>query len=138
MLKRCHNFPKLVFNQIQAYTTDTAYRIKTRNIEPQTLVFSFINSLTALSAEIEGRHYGGGVLELVPSEIRNLTVPIVSNVNGELLQLDENVRKNLRSDKLLEIQDGQILAKLGYSSYERDELRHAWLRLRDRRQRSKS
>ena len=29
---------------------------------------SFINPLTALSAELEGRHYGGGVLELIPSE----------------------------------------------------------------------
>jgi len=32
--------------------------------------------LTALSAELEGRHYGGGVLELVPSEIERLLVPL--------------------------------------------------------------
>jgi hypothetical protein len=33
-----------------------------------------VNSLTALTAELEGRHYGGGVLELVPSEIEKLAV----------------------------------------------------------------
>jgi hypothetical protein len=41
------------------------------------LVASFQNSLTLLSSEIEGRTYGGGVLELVPSEVARLKVPIV-------------------------------------------------------------
>jgi hypothetical protein len=41
------------------------------------LVAGFHNSFTILSAEVEGRSYGGGVLELVPSEIARLVVPLV-------------------------------------------------------------
>jgi hypothetical protein len=41
------------------------------------LVAGFHNSATLLSAEIEGRNYGGGVLELVPSEVARLAVPLL-------------------------------------------------------------
>ena len=75
MLKRAHDIPRLIFNQIGAYTTDTAYRITSPRYPAKTLVASFINSLTALSAELEGRHYGGGVLELIPSEIERRLIP---------------------------------------------------------------
>src|SRR5690606_3680901 len=78
MLKRSHDFPRLILNELGAFTTDTAYRIRVKEVSSHALVFSFINSLTALSAELEGRHYGGGVLELVPSEIERLLVPVVS------------------------------------------------------------
>ncbi len=43
-------------------------------------MFGFLNGLTALTAELEGRHYGGGVLELVPSEIEKLLVPVPSKI----------------------------------------------------------
>ena len=62
MLKRAHDTPRLILNRIGAYTTDTAYRIRTRDVSAEKLVGCFINPLTALSAELEGRHYGGGVL----------------------------------------------------------------------------
>src|SRR5262249_40514910 len=65
MLKRCHHFPRLVLNRAKAFSTDTAYRITPIRGTASGLVLSFVNSLTALSSELEGRHYGGGVLELV-------------------------------------------------------------------------
>ena len=61
MLKRAHNLPRLILNRAGAYTTDTAYRIKPLRTSAEALVFSFVNSLTCLTAEMEGRHYGGGV-----------------------------------------------------------------------------
>ena len=72
MLKRSHDTPRLILNRVGAYTTDTAYRIRTRDIAGERLVGCFLNPMTALSAELEGRHYGGGVLELIPSEIERL------------------------------------------------------------------
>ncbi len=51
-----------------------------------------MNSLTALSAELEGRHYGGGVLELVPSEIEKLLLPIPGKIRPNLRKLDAMVR----------------------------------------------
>ena len=77
MLKRCHDAPKLILNEFGAYTTDTAYRIRSSALSSLNLVYAFINPLSSLCAEIEGRHYGGGVLELVPSEIEELLIPIL-------------------------------------------------------------
>ena len=76
MLKRSHNSPRLILNKAGAFTTDTAYRIRSRKVAAEKLVCCFVNPLTSLSAELEGRHYGGGVLELVPSEIEKLMIPI--------------------------------------------------------------
>lgn len=59
MLKRSHDTPRLILNRVGAYTTDTAYRIRTRDVSGEHLVGCFLNPLTALSAELEGRHYGG-------------------------------------------------------------------------------
>jgi len=135
MLKRSHNFPRLLFNKVGAYTTDTAYRVKTKRFAPPSLVFSFVNSLTALTAELEGRHYGGGVLELVPSEIRKLLIPISVVEEKALYRLDSDIRAGVESAVLLEAQDEHILGPLGFDAAEREALRTAWMRLRTRRQR---
>jgi hypothetical protein len=55
------------------------------------LIAGFHNSLTILTSELEGRTYGGGVLELVPSEIAKLTVPIVQ-LKSHLNPLDKVCR----------------------------------------------
>lgn len=39
------------------------------------LVYSFYNSLTLCFAELYGRYYGGGVLELTPNEFKKLPLP---------------------------------------------------------------
>ena len=135
MLKRCHNFPRLILNKIQAYTTDTAYRVNPKQFGSISLVFSFINSLTALTAELEGRHYGGGVLELVPSEIRKLLVPMQKADEKKVHHLDDLLCKGIGPELLLAKQDSAILKSVGLSSEACEELLHAWVRLRLRRQR---
>src|SRR5205807_2162244 len=56
MLKRSHHFPRLILNAAGAFTTDTAYRVALGNeVRAPDLVVSFVNSLTALTAELEGR-----------------------------------------------------------------------------------
>ena len=135
MLKRCHHYPRVIYNKIEAYTTDTAYRIKSENFSPQSLSFSFVNSLTALSAELEGRHYGGGVLELVPSEIRRLLLPEPIGGDEEVYDLDKRVRQDHNPDELLRIQDKKVLGNLGFDNEELESLHSGWKRLRDRRQR---
>ena len=132
MLKRSHNAPRLIHNQYRALTTDTAYRITLQTIEPETLVFSFVNALTALSAEIEGRHYGGGVLELVPSEIERLLIPNSPNIQPELQNLDTAVRTNSITDVLCR-QNFAVLGPIGLSRAKQDDLMQEWKKLRDRR-----
>ena len=133
MLKRAHNMPKLIYNKIGAYTTDTAYRVTT-NINAKKLVYCFLNSLTALSSELEGRYYGGGVLELVPSEIEKLYIPIPKNTRAEMKRLDTMIKSDSSID-VLTYQDSKILRDLGLNTNEISCIHNAWNKLRKRRQR---
>lgn len=134
MLKRSHDTPRLILNRLGAYTTDTAYRIRSLGVEAEKLVGCFINPLTALSAELEGRHYGGGVLELVPSEIERLLIPLPENVDLDLQALDTAVR-TLPIHELLVQQGVRVLGAMGVSSEQQACLFDGWQKLRDRRHR---
>jgi adenine-specific DNA methylase len=137
MLKRSHHFPKLILNTAGAFTTDTAYRIRItkKDISAERIVFSFVNSLTALSAELEGRHYGGGVLELVPSEIEKLLIPIPKNVDTDILSLDKKIQTSDDPYKILVEQDRKILSGVGLSEEEQNIIHSAWRRIKYRRHR---
>lgn len=137
MLKRSHNTPRLILNRMGAYTTDTAYRIRAGNVAAETLVGCFINPLTALSAELESRHYGGGVLELIPSEIERLIIPLPVDVHVDLVELDKDIR-NLSTHQVLSRQGRVVLGGLGLSIAKQHCLLEGWRKLRDRRQRTSS
>jgi adenine-specific DNA-methyltransferase len=135
MLKRAHDYPRLILNRAEAYTTDTAYRVRPSRVESGQLVYSFVNSLTALTAELEGRHYGGGVLELVPSEIERLLIPITPPEPALLERLNQAIRRDGPPEKVLHMQDDVLLGQVGLGQQERELLFCAWDRLRSRRQR---
>lgn len=138
MLKRSNNLPRLILNEIRAYTTDTAYRIHTKNkLAPERLVSFFFNSITALSAELEGRHYGGGVLELVPSEIEKLMLPLPKKGNIDIKKLDKLIRTEPIQDALA-VNSSVVLGNLGLSKTKQDVLMGGWSSLRNRRQRVSS
>jgi hypothetical protein len=91
--KRSHDYPRVILNQAGVYTTDTIYRGETHGeATPAGVAAGFHNSLTLLSAELEGRSFGGGVLELVPSEIARLAVPVLPRVAAQLQALDRIAR----------------------------------------------
>lgn len=137
MLKRAHDAPRLVHNEIGAYTTDTAYRIRSRSIKPEQLVANFFNPLTALSAELEGRHYGGGVLEMVPSEIERLMIPLANKKLRDLQQLNRDIKDKPACD-VLAIYGCRILSEIGLSKVKQKQLMAGWRKLRDRRKRVSS
>lgn len=133
MSKRSHYFPRLIFNDFGFHTTDTIYSGFTHDKKAssaKSFVASFHNSLTLLTAELEGRSFGGGVLELVPSEIGRLLVPkidvsreefnqmnLVAQVNGdagdELIRhtnrLIESKLKGLPKEYFQNIEEARIL-----------------------------
>lgn len=137
MLKRAHDTPRLIINRIGAYTTDTAYRIRALNVVAEKLVSNFINPLTALSAELEGRHYGGGVLELIPSEIERLIIPLPKKAAVDLVDLDRSIR-SLPTDQVLARQGGTVLGALGLSRAKQGQVLEGWRKLRNRRHRTSS
>jgi len=139
MLKRSHDLPRLILNKVGAYTTDTAYRIRTlKGTSVEQLVGCFYNGLTALSAELEGRHYGGGVLELVPSEIEKLVLPLPTKGHIDLRELDRQIRSPMSAQDVLEANSRVVLGGLGLSRAKQDCILHGWVRLRNRRHRTTS
>ena len=134
MLKRSHDAPRLILNKMRAYTTDTAYRVRIKEGTAEQFVYGFINALTALSAEVEGRYYGGGVLELVPSVIEKLLVPSPMGVQARVGDLDKAVR-TMPMDAVLEQQTKRTLGGLGLSCADQLELLMGWRQLRNRRHR---
>ncbi|QDU97377.1 Eco57I restriction-modification methylase domain-containing protein [Lignipirellula cremea] len=137
--KRAHLYHRLILNNADVFTTDTIYRgqmLPHFADRAEDLVAGFQNSLTLLSSEIEGRTYGGGVLELVPSEAARLRVPLVRMVNL-LPRLDQLSRthggQKDASGAILETTDAALAKQLpGYANL-LPLLRSARQRLHDRR-----
>ncbi|MBZ0262120.1 MAG: N-6 DNA methylase [Hyphomicrobiales bacterium] len=138
MLKRSHNTPRLILNKIGAYTTDTSYRVRSNGVEAEKLVACFVNPLTSLSAELEGRHYGGGVLELIPSEIERLLVPLPKSSALDLNALDFAIRSSLSTHQVLANQGRVVLGALGLSGTKQERILEGWRKLKDRRHRTSS
>jgi adenine-specific DNA-methyltransferase len=100
MTKRAHHYHRLLLNAAAAYTTDTIYRGDMRPLfagRERDLVAAFQNTLTLLSSEVEGRTYGGGVLELVPSEVARLAVPLVET--RDLLARVDAISRSVNGQK---------------------------------------
>ncbi|MEN3356906.1 MAG: adenine-specific DNA-methyltransferase, partial [Mycobacteriales bacterium] len=96
MAKRSHHFPRALVNEAGVTTTDTIYRgrlLPEAGMTRHAVAASFHNSLTLLTAEIEGRSFGGGVLELVPSEISRLALPHPDRIGDEFDRLDRICRR---------------------------------------------
>lgn len=74
--KRYDICPRISTNPDYIYTTDIAYNLRLHeNIDPESLVFCFYNSLTLAQCEFAGRYYAGGVSELTPTEFRTISIP---------------------------------------------------------------
>ena len=137
MLKRAHYYHRLIYNDIDVLTTDTAYRIKVHEVPFDKIVYCYINTLTAISAEIEGRFYGGGVLELVPSEIERLLLVIPQTLKFNLRDLDFKVQ-TMNPIDIMYLQDRILLPQLGLCNSDISSLFEAWIELRNYRIRAAS
>jgi len=114
-IRRNNLFPRLILNEANAYTTDTMHRVFVKKTTNHTaFIASFYNSLSFALSEIVGRSYGGGVLELMPSETEKILLPYnVDNV--ELLAtMDKMMRGRKSIDDILKITNQKIL-KDGYA-----------------------
>lgn len=112
--KRSNRYPRVIANHASVVTTDTIYKgqmLPGASITADDFTAVFHNSITMLSAEIEGRSFGGGVLELVPSEVSALQVPVIAGAGAEIARLDQLSRTSKDPDSLIETTD-EILVKL--------------------------
>ncbi len=113
-IRRNNLYPRLILNEANAYTTDTMHRVFIKkDTNKNAFIASFYNSLSLAFSEIVGRSYGGGVLELMPSEAGKILLPYQTE-NADLLStIDKMMRDKKSIDQILEITNKQIL-KDGY------------------------
>jgi len=108
--KRSHRYPKLFKNDTDVLVTDSAYKIEMKdNYSIDGFVYSFYNSLTIIFAELEGRYYGGGVLELTPNEFKKLPLPYVEIDSNKFNEFLKDSEANDDRDLLLNKNDRAIL-----------------------------
>jgi len=138
--KRAHLYPKLLKNNALAYVTDSAYKIEIKEgFEINSFIFSFYNSLTLLFAELEGRYYGGGVLELIPSEFKNLPLPYIAIDEERFANFVYNFEnKNSIEDILNEYNFHILNSSLGLNSRDIERIEQIRLKLINKRIRKKT
>lgn len=119
-VKRCHKYPKMFVNEANSLATDSFYRIITKDLyNIRNLVFSFYNSLTFVLAELEGRFYGGGVLELTPNEFKDMSIPYCDNISDEQFNtLDEMLRNDVDIKDILSFTNSILIPHLNTSKLE--------------------
>ena len=98
--KRAHVFARLCVNEAKVLTTDTAYQVTMKEgFDIRSFCASFYNSVTLLFSEIDGRSYGGGVLELTPSEFRGLPLHYMETSSHEFREFANGFPRSSVSEK---------------------------------------
>lgn len=129
--RQIYDFPRVVLNRARAVSTDTVHRMRSRG-DPAATLENLYTHLTAASAEIEGRSYGGGVLELEPNEAERLLMPRTLCKGLPVAEIDHLVRADRLSEVLKE-NDRLILREVGLSAADCASLRQIWEMMRQRR-----
>ncbi|EMW0956465.1 TPA: N-6 DNA methylase [Citrobacter freundii] len=98
-----HKSPRMVINISKINCTNSIHRVFFHDSitlhERKAVAISMLSSFSQLSAEIEGRAYGSGVLKLEPSAAKKikilLTPDLVSNFNSHSVFLDKMISTGL-------------------------------------------
>ncbi len=133
-LRRNNLYPKFVLNEAHAYTTDTMHRVFIHEgVNHRAFVASYYNSLSLAFAEILGRNFGGGVLELMPSEVEGIYLPYRVEHEKMFEKLDCMVREKQAIDEILDFSDRILLGSMGFSDKDIKMARSIWRKLSGRR-----
>lgn len=134
-LRRNNLYPKFVLNEAGAYTTDTMHRVFIKeDVNKKAFIASYYNSLSFAFAEILGRNFGGGCLELMPSEVGGIYLPYREENEQIFDTLDNMLRKKANADEILDYTDEIILRQgMGFSKEEVKLARSIWHKIINRR-----
>jgi adenine-specific DNA-methyltransferase len=131
--KRYHMVPRVYVNKIDIHTTDAGYHIRLNpEFNKESVVFCFYNSLTLAQCEFEGRYYGGGVSELVPSEFKKLAIPYRNIESQDVEKLNEMFREKENLEKIVSFVNEKTIAK-DMSEEEVEKIEYVRRRLVERR-----
>jgi adenine-specific DNA-methyltransferase len=135
LLTYCSNeHPRLALNEAKVLSTNTIHGVRmSSDVDAETLAAGFYNSLTLLSAELEGRSYGGGVLKLEPTEAERLLLPPLSSDLAALLPAVDQAIRARDVEAAADLVDPVVLTPLGLGTNEISVLRAARRQLHIRR-----
>lgn len=137
LLRRIGRFPKLVKNEIDATSTDTFHRVKFGvGTDPNKLLVLFYSSPTLLTFELEGRVFGGGALEILPGDLKNIRLPKINedlNFKEISRKLDKKLRDNRDIEEVVKWVDAIIQPVSEFSNAEIENTFNTWSKLRDSR-----
>lgn len=135
LFRQIGSFPRMVINSAKAACTDTLHRVKFNDEKyAKIITLCFHNSLTLAFAEIFGRSYGGGVLELMPTEAEKLPIPIIKFKTTRLLsKMDRLMREGLKEEAIDLIDRTILVEKLGFKKKDVLVIKSAWKDLSQRR-----
>ena len=128
--------PLLAANHARATSTDTIHRVRVAaGVDVDMLCAAMVNSLTFAWAEVCGRSYGGGVLELEPREAERLLVPYRFAAGIDVEYIDRRLRAGDLEGALDHGDRALLKDGCGFSDRDVKRARAAWNRLRSRRHR---
>lgn len=135
MLRQIYKYPRIFVNEANATCTDTVHRIRiTGKFSVKALSVVSLNSATLTWGELLGRSYGGGVLELEPSEARSLPIPDPKFASTTLIKRVSAHLENGETDQAINLVDTEILMNgLGITKATIKRLNKDWLTLANRR-----
>lgn len=108
--KRYDICPRISTNPEGIHTTDIAYNLQLNDeIEAESLVFCFYNSLTLAQCEFVGRYYAGGVSELTPNEFRSVVVPYRHIHTTDIAAVKEMFNNNKPLDLIIQFVNSKTI-----------------------------
>jgi len=134
LFRQIHRYPLLVVNKANAVSTDTIHRVRfNAGVNGDLLAAVAFNSLTLAWAEVCGRSYGGGVLELEPNEAKQLAIPYHNDIQLDIQKVDCLLRSGKYEDALEYVDQTVLIDHFGFDNRIIRGVRNAWIELRDRR-----
>ena len=71
----------------ESVCTDSLHRVNfAAGTEPEYIILSYYNSISFAFTELCGRSYGGGVLELLPTETGNIYLPVLNEISDKAVK----------------------------------------------------
>jgi adenine-specific DNA-methyltransferase len=141
-LRRNYLYPKFVLNNCNAVSTDTMHRVSfLMGIDRKKAILAYYNSIAFAFTELEARSYGGGVLEILPRELENVTIPnlVDLELDEELVDMlfnyvDNVIRQGQDIELALDMIDETLLIqRMNFSEEDLRLCREVWHRLKNRR-----
>lgn len=127
-----HLGPRLIVNDAGAWSSNLLHGVTLGLLSPRprALAAALASSITLLSAEIEGRAYGGGVLKLETKEAERLMAPV-----GDQAQLDKLDDRFSDIDDCIQRGDIEAAARIADDAVgiDHDRIWAAYLTFRTRR-----